>query len=146
MQRLRRTEILIESDPHLIQSMAQEVTQKYDVKIIEPPHNALVMIKLREGAEGKQFYLGELLVTECRVQIEEALGIGLIQDHKPQVAYRLAVIDAAYQARLPEITTWDALLEAAENDLAAKRLTEAAHLARTKVQFSTLDHVGEDRK
>lgn len=146
MQRLRRTKILIESDPTLIQNMAQQVMQKYAVEIIEPPHNALVMIKLREGAEGKQFYLGELLVTECRVQIEETLGIGLIQDHKPQVAYRLAVIDAAYQARLPESTTWDVLLEAAENELTAKHLTEAAHLARTKVQFSTLDHVGEDRK
>ncbi|MBS3938311.1 MAG: phosphonate C-P lyase system protein PhnG [Peptococcaceae bacterium] len=142
MQRLRRTKILIESGLAVCQKLSQQILQKYEVTVIVPPHNGLVMVKVRDQAEGKLFYLGEVLVTECRVQIGTTLGIGLVQDHQPKVAYHLAVIDAAYQAELPEVEEWEGQLAAAEDDLARIQAGEALTLERTKVHFSMMNIEG----
>lgn len=142
MQRLRRTKILIESGLAVCQKLSQQILQKYEVTVIVPPHNGLVMVKVRDQAEGKLFYLGEVLVTECRVQIGTTLGIGLVQDHQPKVAYHLAVIDAAYQAELPEVEEWEGQLAAAEDDLARIQAGEVLALERTKVHFSMMNIEG----
>ena len=41
------------------------------------------MVKVRESAQRTLFYLGEVLITECKVMINGFLGIGMVKGHEP---------------------------------------------------------------
>ncbi|MBS3977198.1 MAG: phosphonate C-P lyase system protein PhnG [Syntrophomonadaceae bacterium] len=139
MNRKQRTEVLIKGSRHLSLQMATEVLNNYPVQVIEKPHHGLVMIKMREGAKNSLFYLGELLVTECKVQIGAAIGIGIVKGDEPELAFHLAVIDAAYNSRLPETVDWQEMLLLEEAVIAKVKEQTASHILKTQVNFETMD-------
>ncbi len=97
------------------------------------------MVKARESAKNGLFYIGELLVTEAKVQIEGRIGIGIVAGDEPQAARELAVIDAACNAALEESLGWDAILLKEESMIARREAAEAARVARTRVAFESMD-------
>ncbi|WP_019122111.1 phosphonate C-P lyase system protein PhnG [Brevibacillus massiliensis] len=139
MKRKQRTEILINGSAGLAAALAQEIKNRYQVTTIEEPNHGLVMVKVRETAQKSLFYLGEVFVTECKVQIEGCMGIGILKGDEPERAYDLAVIDAAYEARLKETAAWSVLLQAEADRIADERKAFAAKMLRTKVDFETMD-------
>lgn len=139
MKRKQRTEILIEGSRELAASMAQDIAGRYEVKLVEQPSQGLVMVKVRESAQRSLFYLGEVLVSECKAQVEGSMGIGVVKGYDHELAYQLALIDAAYQAGLQETRAWDQALLAEEARIAAMRSQAFAELAKTKVDFETMD-------
>ncbi|MBP1967523.1 phosphonate C-P lyase system protein PhnG [Paenibacillus aceris] len=139
MKRKQRTEMLINGSPQLAADLANEIKGRYSVAVMEEPNYGLVMVKVRETAQKSLFYLGEVLVTECKVQVEGAVGIGIVKGDEPEKAYDLAVIDAAYAARLEETEAWTTLLQSESERLAAKRQDHQSSVLRTKVDFETMD-------
>lgn len=139
MKRRRRTEILIKGSVETSKKLAEEIINNYDIKTIEKPNSGLVMIKIRETAKKNLFYLGEVLVTEAKVQIEEHMGMGIVQDDKPELAYYLAVIDAAYNADLEETKLWTNILLEEEKRISEKKNKHQAQVLKTKVNFETMD-------
>ena len=77
MIRKKRTEILIKGSAEVSVKLAQDILTVYDIKTIEETNNSLVMVKVRESAKRSLFYLGEVLITECKVMINGSLGIGI---------------------------------------------------------------------
>ena len=139
MNRRKRTEILIKGNKQLSADIADEIIKKYEVKNVEEPNNGLVMIKMRDTAKKELFYLGEVLVTESKVYVNGALGVGIIAADDEETAYNLAVIDGAYKAGVSEIEKWDKLLEA-EDELNMKREMKLSEkILETKVDFSTMN-------
>ena len=69
MIRKQRTQILIKGSAEVSVNLAQEILTVYEVKTLEEPNNSLVMVKVRESAQRSLFYLGEVLITECKVMI-----------------------------------------------------------------------------
>lgn len=139
MKRKQRTEILVNGSPGLAAALAGEIRSRYPVAMIEEPNHGLVMVKVRETAQQSLFYLGEVLVTECKVQIEGAMGVGIIKGDEPERAFDLAVVDAAYAAGLKETSSWSAALQAEGERIAAERAAFYAGVLRTKVDFETMD-------
>jgi len=139
MQRRRRTEILIHAEATLAQRLATEITDKYGYTEIIAPREGLTMMKVRESAKNSLFYLGEVLVTEARVRVAEAIGIGIVAGSKAHLARNLAIIDAAYKANVPETLQWEKHLLEAEQAIAKQRQVERLALAQTKVRFETMD-------
>lgn len=139
MKRKQRTEILISRPPALMKSLADEIVNKYGASIIEEPNPGLVMVKVRETAKQSLFYLGEVLVTECKVKVGESIGIGLVRGEESDAAYHLAVIDAAYSAELEETAHWEALLQKEQQMLVEERAEKRRKLLVTKVDFDTMD-------
>lgn len=139
MKRKRRTEILVNGASELAARLAEEIIQRYDVKTIEEPNQGLVMIKVRETAQKSLFYIGEVLVTECKVQIDGAIGLGILHSHDRQLAYHLAVIDAAYEAGLKETAEWTERLLHEETAIFRQRLAAQSGVLKTKVSFETMD-------
>ncbi|MCL6459404.1 MAG: phosphonate C-P lyase system protein PhnG [Gorillibacterium sp.] len=139
MIRAKRTEILIEGTRDIPACFAQEIESKYQVRLIEQPNNGTVMVKMKETAQRSQFYLGEVFVTECKVKINQAIGLGIVQGHEPELAYQLAVIDAAYQAGLEETKPWTDVLLAEERAIVQGRMMINAKVLETKVNFETMD-------
>ncbi|MCM3762204.1 phosphonate C-P lyase system protein PhnG [Alkalihalobacillus oceani] len=139
MKRRRRTEILIKGSPTLAEVMAATILENYEVKVIQESEHGLVMMKVRETSQKSLFYPGEVLVTECKVQVEGKVGIGIVTGDKPELARHLAIIDAAYQANVPETMKWDALLANEEQAIADVKATERKSILKTKVNFETMD-------
>ncbi|MFC5447423.1 phosphonate C-P lyase system protein PhnG [Paenibacillus aestuarii] len=139
MKRKQRTEILVAGSPDLAVSLANDILSRYQVEVIEKPNHGLVMTQVRETAQKSLFYLGEVLVTECKVRTNGAVGIGIVKGDQPELAYHLAVIDAAYAAELEETAAWSAALLAEGERIQAERLALHAKVMRTKVDFETMD-------
>lgn len=139
MNRRKRTEILIKGNPNIAEKLALEIESNYKVSIIQEPEYCLVMVKMRETAQRSLFYLGEVLATETKVQILDKIGIGIVNDNKPELSYWLAVIDAAYSAKLTEIKTWEDILQKEEQKINEERLLKESKILMTKVNFDTMD-------
>jgi alpha-D-ribose 1-methylphosphonate 5-triphosphate synthase subunit PhnG len=139
MNRARRTRILVRSRTGLSAFLASSIEARYEIERISEPAAALVMIKKRESAKGALFYLGEMLVTEAKVRIADAVGIGIVSGYADEEARRLAIIDAAFNAGLPEVNEWTALLEKEERAIDAEDEAEARRIARTRVAFESMD-------
>lgn len=139
MTRHRRTRILVEGSAELRKELSDEVNARYEVQILEPSDGGLVMIEMREPARGSRFFLGEMLVTEARVRVSGAIGLGIIAGDEPDAALQLAVIDAAFNAGLPELFEWTERLLEEERRLEAVRRSHTMRLMETKVDFQTMD-------
>lgn len=139
MKRRRRTEILIQGNERLAREFAQTITEKYECREIAAPQYGMTMIKMRESAKNSQFYIGEVLITEAKVEIGGRIGIGIVEGMKEELARNLAVIDAAYKADLPETAEWQQALLDMEQEIAQAKIQEQAELFKTKVSFETME-------
>ena len=151
LSRKRRTRILVDGDPAVGQRMCAEIESLCKVNLIKGPHEVLVMNKVRESAKNSLFYLGEALLTECKVSLtvkdgndddtnESGIGIGLILGGERDRAYELAVIDAAFglDEALPGHAERIEILINEEKRLEDVREKDRERLAATRVDFSTM--------
>jgi alpha-D-ribose 1-methylphosphonate 5-triphosphate synthase subunit PhnG len=139
MKRRQRTEILIQGDSQLAQQFAESIMDTYECREILAPQYGLTMIKMRETAKNSLFYIGEVLITEAKVEINNRIGIGIVVGMKDELAKHLAIIDAAYKADLPETTTWKLQLIEAEKQITKELAKKQAELFETKVSFETME-------
>jgi alpha-D-ribose 1-methylphosphonate 5-triphosphate synthase subunit PhnG len=139
VKRKQRTEILISGSQDLAKLLANEIEQNYPVTLIQEPENGLVMLKVRETSKKSLFYLGEVLVTECRAKVEGKIGIGIVKGHQPELAYHLAIIDAAFLGNLPEAAKWSSILESEKQNTEENSKAKNKAILKTKVSFETMD-------
>lgn len=139
MKKRRRTEILVKGSMEIAKKLAKEIMDNYPIKTIEEPNNGLVMVKMRETAKKNLFYLGEIFVTEAKVQVEDSIGIGIVYGNNQELAFCLAVIDAAYNGSLKETESWSEILLNEEKNIKIEANKYQAKILKTKVSFETMD-------
>lgn len=139
MKRRRRSEILIQGNQQLAQEFAQTIIRNYECREISSPHYGMTMIKMRESAKNSLFYIGEVLITEAKVEVHNRIGIGIVIGMKEELARNLAIIDAAYKAALPETIQWEQSLLKMEQEIVQAKIQEQAELFETKVSFETME-------
>lgn len=141
MRRRERTRILVDGDHVLARRMAAEVESSHSVEVLDDPREGLVMVKVRESAKRQQFYLGEALMTSCRVKLGDTQGLGIVMGDDRQLAYDLAVVDAAFalQDEGFDRSKWEEELRAERLRIDAERARERAITDKTRVNFSTME-------
>ncbi|KAB8137773.1 phosphonate C-P lyase system protein PhnG [Gracilibacillus oryzae] len=139
MKRKRRTEILIEGDPSLAKELSEMILHKYRCKELVAPRQGMTMVKMRETAKNSLFYIGEVLITEAKVEVMDHIGAGIVVGIKEELAKQLAIIDAAYKAALPETEEWGKKLMEEEQRIKQAKIQEQEELLKTKVLFETMD-------
>ena len=141
MKRKERTQVLVEGDRDLLDSIAREVEQAHDVEVVREPVEELVMLKMRESARRSQFYLGEALMTSCVVRIGEAYGYGMVLGEDRDKAFDLAIVDAAYALDDPadDRRTYDERIAEEQERIAAQKRLRNEAVLRTQVDFSTME-------
>lgn len=108
------------------------------VTLVTPPRVGMVMLRLREPAEGTVYNAGEVLVTEAQVALDRHQGYAMRLGRAPEVALAAAVLDAAVEARhalAPEIAAQLALLAEAEQ---ARQRAAWHEVAATRVAFDEM--------
>ena len=139
MNRKRRYKVLIDGNSKIAEQLAAVIKSNYKINVLDVPNNGLVMMKMRENAKQSLFYIGEVAVIEARVEVQGSIGLGVLIGSDSQLAYNLAVIDAAYNANLPEILSWRDILLAEEGLIEKKIKSKTASILKTKVNFETMD-------
>ncbi|WP_459129090.1 phosphonate C-P lyase system protein PhnG [Guggenheimella bovis] len=142
MTRTERTRILIEGRRELSGEMSRTIRHLYQVREIQPPKGSLVMLKVREHGKGGLFYLGEVFVMECKMLLQEKVGLGIVRGSDEQLARDLAIIDAAYKAGI-DLSSFDERLEKERQHIEGERERESANILRTEVDFSTMEAMDE---
>lgn len=143
LKRYELTRVLIEGDPALMRAIVCEVERERardEVVVLDEPREELVMVQARETAQGSLFFLGEALMTSCRVRLGEAVGLGLVLGSDRCRAYELAVVDAAFSGEDADewVRRWEGPLRAELARIEARDRREARRTAATKVDFSTM--------
>ena len=108
--------------------------------MVKPPTVGLLLVQARDTVAGQRFYLGNVVVTEARVEFGGQSGYGLVQGRDKARALAVAVLDAALangHRMAPEI---EGLLIQVKEQLAAARLGRWKRVAPTRVRF---EEVGE---
>ncbi|HWL12337.1 MAG TPA: phosphonate C-P lyase system protein PhnG [Ureibacillus sp.] len=138
MKRALRTKLLIEIGKTEAIEFAVEILNKYHVEEIQPPKLGLTMIKMRESAQQSLFYIGEVLITETKVKINDSFGIGIVIEEDEHLSRALAIIDAAYKEELPEAVSFEKELVKLEAEYQQQLEKEKCSIERTKVNFETM--------
>jgi alpha-D-ribose 1-methylphosphonate 5-triphosphate synthase subunit PhnG len=139
MNRKRRCKVLIDGNSKIAEQLAAVIKSNYKINVLDVPNNGLVMVKMRENAKQSLFYIGEVAVIEARVEVQGSIGLGVVIGADSQLAYNLAIIDAAYNANIPEILSWREILLAEEGLIEKKIKSKTASILKTKVDFETMD-------
>ncbi len=141
MKRQARTRILVEGDRSVLDRLAREAEQVYDISLVKEPVEELVMLKVRESAKRSQFYMGEALMTSCVVRIGTTYGYGLVLGEDHDKAFDLAVVDATYSHDAPGCVArgWNEVLVQSGEALAAQKRFRNEAVLRTQVDFSTME-------
>lgn len=139
MKRRRRTEILIQGKTNLANQFAEQIINHYTVREISPPEYGLTMLKMRETARNSLYYMGEVFMTEAKVEINQQIGIGMVIGMEDDLAKNLAIIDAAYKGELPETKRWEEPLLEEEQKIYEAKVKKQQEILKTKVDFDTME-------
>lgn len=143
MDRIEWTRLLVEEGGGLARSLAQEVEDGEGgaVTLLAPPRWELVMLKVRETAQETPFYLGEALMTTCKVEVAGTLGFGALLGDAEQGAYDLALVDAVLSGPQAQryLERWEPRFEEARRALEREEQLQAQRIALTRVDFETIE-------
>lgn len=143
MKRYERTRVLAEGDPILLHDLVQHIESDHscgEIVVLDDPREELVMVQARETARGGLFYLGEALMTSCRVARGDTVGYGFALGSDRCRAYQLAVVDAAFSGVQGDALNerWNERLLQEAAAVRAREAEDAARVAATRVDFSTM--------
>lgn len=139
MDTKKRTKIFIEYAREEVIKLSEEVSNKYNIEIISQPTEALTMIKVREKAKNSLFYIGEVLVTETKVRINDQIGVGIVRGHNEELSKSMAIADAYYKLNDEDEDKWTEIFLKCEEEGIKNESLYKTYLANTKVDFNTMN-------
>jgi len=139
MEKSRLTRILSRAGSADVRALAARLQLMYPAVVLRDPMRTLVMMPMADPVRGTPFYLGELMASETMVEMAGAKGFGICMGDDFEKSAAIAVIDAAYNAGVPEcewLTRTLLDMERAQDALLQK---EAAAHRDTMVSFRTME-------
>ena len=129
--------------------VAQSFPNTWKIRPKALPQTGLGMLKMRDAALGDAFYLGEFPLATCWVTVTTddcvtAEGAALLMDDRIERAEQLALCDAVLSAGLPG---WEAVANLVAQGTRRRHEIQCERksmLARTRVDFTLLDDVGDE--
>lgn len=129
--------------------LTKELSANWTLRPKSLPQSGLGMMKLKDSAFNEVFYLGEFPVSSAWLEVttaegHKAEGAAQVMDDNVEIAEALALCDAVLSSELPG---WQQVYNMVEQGVAVREQTMRERkmiLARTRVNFSLLDNVGND--
>ncbi|MDZ4085455.1 MAG: phosphonate C-P lyase system protein PhnG [Tabrizicola sp.] len=133
---------LAAADKGQVAALADRIRDRATVEPLAPPREGLMLMQLRDSVAGAAFHLGEIPMARVHLRLTAPEGTAeggaaLMTDDLALVT-RLAILDAALMADLPEAPEIEALLATGMAARAEVRAQRALALDRTKVDFQLL--------
>jgi alpha-D-ribose 1-methylphosphonate 5-triphosphate synthase subunit PhnG len=133
-----------------IKAIADQAKSLYLLRHLSLPEEGLSLLKLKDGALGEPYYLGEFPVASAHVELVDenkkrtvAGGAHVLHD-SADYAVDLAVCDALLAGSWPGWEEVSRLLDVGQDKLKEKKRRRKSMLARTRVDFDLLSKVKEE--
>ena len=131
--------ILIEGNLDKIKNFVETLESKYQIKITKQPNIGLTMVRANESVERQEFYLGEVLITETEVSINNKIGVGICIGDAPIRSYCQAVLDAVLQLKDENYDEINTFLQKEASLISDKEKEENYEIQKTKVNFKLME-------
>ncbi len=145
MERRRRTRVLVEDKGDLLARLCEYVEENFRVQIHTESAQGCVMAKGVDSVHRIPFFMGEVLISECTVRIDNVMGFGAVLGDDTQKAYRLAAVDAAWNKGVLPTTYWISRLKDAEAEIVRRHRQESAAISESRVHFETAGEYDNSR-
>lgn len=132
-------EVLTEGSLSEWEDIAEMIAAKYEINILQEPETCMIMMQATDSVGHTPFYVGEVLMTEAVVSINNATGYGFVLEDEPVRALCMAIIDAALAAHLAEEAEIQSRIAAEEQYVLQRQQQEAAMIAATRVRFAIME-------
>ncbi|MCD5406502.1 MAG: phosphonate C-P lyase system protein PhnG [Desulfotomaculum sp.] len=147
MDSKQRTKVLVQSSLANLLPWVAKIKVTGVVKIIKPVKTALVMMRAKDAVAGQIFNLGEVLVSDCTVTVDEQTGYGAVTGDQPERAEAIAILDAVFFFKNKNLTAkWSGLLTAIQlwlkeeaQEQQKEQQKEFQLVERSKVNFDTME-------
>src|SRR5215831_8996868 len=109
-------------------------------RFLRRPEIGMVMVRGRTGGNGQPFNLGEMTVTRCAVQLDNAniVGFGYVGGRDAQRTELVAAFDALLQVGTHSAALQSQVIEPLAKHQRRRRETAARKTAQTRVEFFTM--------
>lgn len=127
---------LAKADPTKLKQFAETLIG--DLGDIEVLHSrtGLVMLPMRDTAQGVVFHLGEVLVSEAHIRADAQEGYGLRRGHDLEASMAMALIDLAMK-RAIQLDICTKFCEAARHTQSAQDDAMLRRVEATRVNMET---------
>ncbi len=133
-----------------LKSATDKAKSIYTVRHLTLPEEGLGLLKMKDGALGEHYYLGEFPVASAHIELIDEKrnrtveGGAHVMHDSADYAADLAVCDALLTARWPGWEDVARLLEVGMQKRREKEQRRKSMLARTRVNFDLLSEVKEE--
>ncbi|MBM7789399.1 phosphonate C-P lyase system protein PhnG [Tenggerimyces flavus] len=137
----QRAELLAAASPDEVVPVAERLVESGvlgDVAVLAGPEIGMVMMQVREPVVEERFYLGEVLVTSCTVEVAGATGWCVRAGDDRVATLAAALLDGAAAAALPAAAEVETLCQAVADRRERALAAEWAALEPTIVAFEEL--------
>ena len=133
---------LASADAAKVAALADRIRDRASVVPLAPPREGLMLMQARDSVAGAAFHLGEIPMARVHLRLTAPEGgaeggAALMSDDLALVT-RLAILDAALCADLPEAPEIEALMAQGMAVRAEVHARRALALDRTRVDFQLL--------
>lgn len=119
-------------------NLVQPILERYKVFCLREAKQTLVMVKVREHVRQSRFYLGEVLCTACQMEVEGHKGISVLMGTDKKKAEAAAVLDAAFNAGIAEVSAIEEALRKIVEEDHKEREKRTEEVNRSKVDFTLM--------
>lgn len=91
----RALEVLARADAERLKALGERLIASLDRIEVLVSRTGLVLLPMRDTAQGRAFHLGEVLVAEAHVHAEGIEGYGMRRGRDTQAAMAMALVDFA---------------------------------------------------
>lgn len=95
--------VLTHAPPDAVKALAEQILAEIGAVTVLKNRSGLVMLPTTDSAQGTVFHLGEVLVAEAQVRLDDhhdAQGYGMVLGRDLAFAVAVAVLDAALAAKV----------------------------------------------
>ncbi|MEO1700587.1 MAG: phosphonate C-P lyase system protein PhnG [Pseudomonadota bacterium] len=90
-------DVLAKADAERLKKFAARLVEAFGEIEVLHSRTGLVMVPMRDTAQGTNFHLGEVLVSEAHIQSADAQGYGMRRGHDLEASMAMALVDLALQ-------------------------------------------------
>lgn len=123
----------------IVDFVEHQIENHCALEVAVEPSICLTMVQAEDSVESQQFYLGEVLTTDCEVVLDGKTGYGIVSGDQPVRAYCIAVFDALFKGDNNLKTRAIEFVEHLHEQVKIQEKKEFNNILRTRVDFKLME-------
>nr|WP_319388351.1 phosphonate C-P lyase system protein PhnG [uncultured Cohaesibacter sp.] len=128
--------ILARADSKRLKQFAEPLIDVLGAINVISNRSGLVMLPMRDTAQGTAFHLGEVLVSEAHITSDGAVGYGMRRGHDLEASMAMALVDLAFAKKVSQQDCGQFIEQEADAQQAEDTLT-LRKIEATRVNMET---------